>query len=112
MGERVSPGPSVFPRRLLGVFSRWCVRRLLLSHSDWFFMREGFSNFATTALSAAIPTTTALSFNVTTGQGTLFPVSNFLVVVDTEIILISSRSVDAFTVATGGRGYDGSVASS
>lgn len=72
--------------------------------------RENFTNFATSALAVAISSTTALSFTVTTSQGALFPTSNFLVVIDTEIMNITSRTNDTFTVASGGRGYDGTQA--
>lgn len=73
--------------------------------------RETFQNFATSTLSASL-TNSALSFSLTTGGGALFPTTNFTVTIDTEILLISSRSGDAFTVASGGRGYDGSTAAS
>lgn len=71
-------------------------------------MRENFVNFATSNLSAAITSTTALSFSVTTSQGAFFPSSNFLVTIDTEVMLIASRTADTFTVGT--RGFDGTIA--
>lgn len=72
-------------------------------------MKENFTNFATTALVSPSPLTVGgTSFTVTGGQGSLFPASNFIVTIDSEIILIASRSGDTFTV--GQRGYDNSVA--
>lgn len=71
-------------------------------------MRENFVNFATSNISAAITSTTALSFGVTTSQGAFFPNSNFLVTIDTEVMQIASRTGDTFTVGT--RGFDGTIA--
>lgn len=74
-------------------------------------MRENFSNFATTALVSPNPLTSGgLSFVCTTNQGVFFPASNFLVSIDGEILLISVRVNDTFTVAQ--RGYDGTTAAS
>src|SRR5260221_8851569 len=70
-------------------------------------MRENFANFATTNLAATI-LSNAGSFTVTTSQGALFPASNFAVSIDSEVILVSSRSNDIFTVSQ--RGYDNTVA--
>lgn len=73
--------------------------------------RENFANFALTALVSPSPLTSGgTSFVVTTGQGALFPLTNFLVTIDAEILFISSRSTDTFTVGT--RGYDGTTAAS
>lgn len=69
--------------------------------------RESFLNFATSALTANI-TNSATSFSVTGGSGSSFPSSNFVVCIDTELIFISSRSTDTFTVGT--RGWDGTTA--
>lgn len=71
--------------------------------------RENFANFATSTLNGSI-TSGATSLTVTTGQGSLFPSSNFLVTIDAEILLITSRSGDTFTIGT--RGYDGTTAAS
>lgn len=74
-------------------------------------MRENFANFAETALVSPSPLTSGgMSFTVTGGQGSLFPSSNFLVTIDSEILFISSRSGDTFTVGT--RGYDNTTAAS
>jgi hypothetical protein len=74
-------------------------------------VKENLTNFATTSLVSPNPLTAAgTSFTVTTNQGALFPTSNFLVTIDSEILLITSRSGDTFTV--GARGYDGSTAAS
>lgn len=71
--------------------------------------RENFANFALTVLVSPNPlTVSGTNFTVTTGQGALFPTTNFLVTIDTEVLLISSRSGDTFTV--GARGYDGTTA--
>lgn len=73
--------------------------------------KENFTNFATTALVTPSPLTAGgTSFTVTASQGALFPTSNFTVTIDSEILLIASRSGDTFTV--GQRGYDGSTAAS
>lgn len=73
--------------------------------------RENFMNFATTALVSPSPlTSSGTSFTVTAGQGSLFPASNFLVTIEAEVVLISSRSGDTFTVQT--RGFDGTTAAS
>jgi hypothetical protein len=75
-------------------------------------MEEQFKNFATSTLSASI-TSSSTSIPLTTGSGSSFPSSgNFVVVIDTELILISSVSGDTLTVASGGRGYDGTTAAS
>jgi hypothetical protein len=73
--------------------------------------RENFADFALTALVSPSPlTVSGTSFTVTSGQGALFPVTNFLVTIDTEVLFISSRSGDTFTVGT--RGFDGTTATS
>lgn len=62
---------------------------------------------------------TDLAFSVATGGGTGYPDGSdgvFVILVDgvlsgAEKILCSARTGDAFTVATGGRGYDDTVAS-
>jgi hypothetical protein len=70
--------------------------------------KENFTNFATTTLVTSSLTTTSTSFVVSTGQGALFPSTNFAITMDTEIMFITSRSTDTFTVGT--RGFDGSTA--
>src|SRR5256885_3732978 len=73
-------------------------------------MREQLKNFATSALSGAI-TSGSTSIGLTGGSGSNFPsTGNFVIVIDTELILIASRSSDTLTVASGGRGYDGTTA--
>ncbi len=74
--------------------------------------REQFQNFATTALASSI-TSSSTSISLTSGSGSSFPSSGpFVIVIDTELILIASRSTDTLTVASGGRGYDGTTAAS
>lgn len=73
--------------------------------------RENLTNFALTALVSPSPlTVSGTSFTVTSGQGALFPSTNFLVTIDTEVLLIASRSGDTFTV--GARGFDETNAAS
>ncbi len=69
--------------------------------------RENFTNFATTLTTTSM-TTGSPSFTVTTGQGALFPSANFYVTIESEILLILSRSGDTFTIAA--RGQDGTTA--
>lgn len=72
-------------------------------------MKENYTNFATSALASPSPlTSTGLIFTVTSGQGALFPTANFIVTIDIEILFISSRSGDTFTVLT--RGFNGTAA--
>ncbi len=74
-------------------------------------MRENFTNFATTALVTPNPLTSGgTSFTVTGGQGALYPTTNFVVAMDSELMFISSRSTDTFTIQT--RGFDGTTAAS
>lgn len=74
--------------------------------------REQFKNFATSTLASSI-TSSSTSIALTAGSGSSFPSSgNFVIVIDTELILIASRSTDTLTVASGGRGYDGTTAAS
>jgi hypothetical protein len=70
--------------------------------------KENFTNFATTTLVTSSLTTGSTSFVVSSGQGALFPTKNFAITMDTEIMFITSRSTDTFTVGT--RGFDGSTA--
>jgi hypothetical protein len=46
------------------------------------------------------------------GQGAKFYADNFVITLDLEIILIASRSGDTLTVATSGRGFEGTTAAS
>lgn len=71
---------------------------------------ENFADYATTLLNGAITSTTSLTFSVTSGQGALFPTSDFLVSIDSEVFFIDSRSGDTFTVDALGRGFDGTTA--
>jgi hypothetical protein len=75
-------------------------------------VRENYANFAETNLQTPnpLPSSGAASFTVTTNQGALFPANNFYVTIDTEVIWISSRSGDTFTI--GARGQDGTQATS
>lgn len=74
-------------------------------------MKENYSNFATSTLATPSPlTSTGLTFTCAAGQGATFPTSNFLCTIDTEVMLIASRSSDTFTVSQ--RGFDGTTAAS
>jgi hypothetical protein len=75
-----------------------------------------FSNNATSALSAAITSTTATSLLVTSGQGALFPTLTgddyfYATIVDTsnnlEIVKVTARSTDTFTIV---RAQEGTTA--
>lgn len=72
--------------------------------------KENYSNFATTALVTSSINSSALVFTVSSGQGALFPLTNFMITMDTEVMFITSRSADVFTV--GIRGFDTSTAAS
>src|SRR5690242_12645002 len=50
------------------------------------------------------------TINLVPGTGTLLPADNFVISIDDEIILISSRSTDTLTVST--RGYENTSAAS
>ena len=52
----------------------------------------------------------ALTFSCAASAGANFPSANFIVTIDTEDILVSSRAGDVFTVSTYGRGYGGTTA--
>lgn len=78
-----------------------------------------FSNFGKAVIASAPSGTTGLSFTVQAGKGLLFPVLGagdyfYGVFKDAsdnkEIVKISARSTDSFTIATGGRGLDGTTA--
>lgn len=75
-------------------------------------VRESVKNFATSALSGAI-TASSTTIGLTGGSGGNFPsVGPFVIGIDTELILIASRATDTLTVASGGRGFDGTTAAS
>ena len=84
--------------------------RFLCRRESTGMVAEAFTNFGTSALVTSSINSSATTFAITGGQGVLFPSANFIITMDTEMILIASRSTDTFTVATGGRGYDGSTA--
>jgi len=48
------------------------------------------------------------SFDVASGQGALFPASNFIITIEGERILVGTRTTDTFSSCT--RGYDGTTA--
>ena len=79
------------------------------SGENEFMPQDAVTNFASAPLLAAL-TVAASSFSVASGQGAEFPASNFVVTIDKEILFISTRSTDTFTVASTGRGYDGTTA--
>jgi len=66
-------------------------------------------NNAYSTLAAGI-SDAATSFTVPAGEGARFPSTTFWVTIDDEIIAISSRTGDIFTVYTGGRGAQSTVA--
>ena len=69
-------------------------------------MAETFSNQAVSTLSAAITTTTATSCTVT--DATTFPATgNFRIKIDSEILLVTTRASNTFTVT---RGQEGTTA--
>lgn len=61
--------------------------------TTWYNVKNNATSTLTSTMTAG-----STSFTVTTGEGALFPTSNFLVTIDDEIILVSSRSSDNFTV--------------
>lgn len=78
-----------------------------------------FSNFGNAKIASAPSGTTGLSFTVEAGKGLLFPLlgaGDYFYGVfkdasgNTEIIKVSARSTDSMTIATGGRGLDGTTA--
>lgn len=78
-----------------------------------------FSNFGKAIISSAPTGTGGLSFTVEAGKGLLFPSLGsgdyfYGIFKDSsgnrEIVKISARSTDAMTIATGGRGLDGTTA--
>jgi hypothetical protein len=64
-------------------------------------VRENYKDFATSALAGNI-TSGATSLSVTGGSGGSFPSTNFVIVVDTELMFITSRTTDTFTIGTRG----------
>lgn len=78
-----------------------------------------FSNFGKAKIASAPSGTTGLSFTVEAGKGLLFPslgTGDYFYGIfkdasgNAEIIKISARSTDSMTIATGGRGLDGTTA--
>jgi hypothetical protein len=79
---------------------------------------DNVTNYASSTLTAGI-SAGATSFTVAAGTGAAFPsptnlnnANSFIVSIDAELILCSARTADTFTVASGGRGYDGTSAAS
>lgn len=77
-------------------------------------VQENVTNFATSTL--ATPTllaATGLTFTVAAGTGAVFPSSLFFVTIDTEILFITSRTADTFTMSglASCRGQDNTTAS-
>ena len=72
-------------------------------------VRYLFTNNAETTLDGAI-NNSVTSLSVNTGDGALFPASNFKIQIDTEVILVGSRSTDTFNSLT--RGHDNTTAAS
>ncbi len=80
-----------------------------------------FSNFGKAIVASAPTGTTGLSFTVEAGKGSYFPILGagdyfYGIFKDAsgnrEIVKVSARSSDAFTIAGGGRGLDGTTARS
>ena len=80
-----------------------------------------FSNFGKAIISAAPSGATGLSFSVEAGKGALFPVLGvgdyfYGIFKDSsgnnEVVKVTARSTDTMTIATGGRGLDGTTARS
>ena len=69
----------------------------------------GVKNRAESELASGI-SGVAASLTVPTAEGSRFPASNFAITIDDERILVTSRTLDTFTL--GQRGYDGSTAAS
>jgi len=78
-----------------------------------------FSNFGKATISSAPSGTSGLSFTVAAGTGLLFPslgAGDYFYGIfkdasgNREIVKISARSTDSMTIATGGRGLDGTTA--
>jgi hypothetical protein len=80
-----------------------------------------FSNFGKAIISAAPSGATGLSFSVEAGKGALFPVlgtGDYFYGIfkdasgNNEVVKVTARSTDTMTIATGGRGLDGTAARS
>lgn len=78
-----------------------------------------FSNFGKAQIASAPSGTTGLAFTVEAGKGLLFPslgAGDYFYGIfkdasgNREIVKISARSTDSMTIATGGRGLDGTTA--
>lgn len=70
-----------------------------------------FNNDAITTLASDI-TSTDTTIPVITGAGAIFSITPTIIRIDDELILIASRSGDDLIVATNGRGYEGTTATS
>ena len=68
-------------------------------------MAINHKNFAQTTLAAAITDTSGTSITVT--SETSFPAVNFIISIDTEVMLVTNVSTTTWTVT---RGYEGSTA--
>ena len=89
-----------------------------MSVSSW--IRRQFTNgvITTAQLSGDLASGTTTNFSVGSGQGSTFPdgsVGSFIITasqgkVNEEKILCSSRTGDTFSIASGGRGYNGTTA--
>lgn len=78
-----------------------------------------FSNFGKAQIASAPSGTTGLAFTVEAGKGLLFPslgAGDYFYGIfkdasgNHEIVKVSARSTDSMTIATGGRGLDGTTA--
>lgn len=78
-----------------------------------------FSNFGKAQIASAPSGTTGLAFTVEAGKGLLFPslgAGDYFYGIfkdasgNREIVKVSARSTDSMTIATGGRGLDGTTA--
>src|SRR5687768_6616615 len=78
-----------------------------------------FSNFGKATIASAPSGTTGLSFTVEAGKGLLFPslgAGDYFYGIfkdasgNREIVKVEARSTDSLTIATGGRGLDGTTA--
>lgn len=75
-------------------------------------MARNFTDFSVVATNGTTftNTTPAAGSTFTVSAATNWPTANFTVVMDTEIILVSSRSGTTCTIGTAGRGFGGSTA--
>lgn len=75
-------------------------------------MARSFTDFSVVATNGTTftNTTPAAGSTFTVSAATNWPTANFTVVIDTEIILVSSRSGTTCTIGTAGRGFSNSTA--